>query len=101
MCHQASVETIEDEDTSLHAKVVPKNPSRILELSDGSDDDDGSHGTDDAGGAGDYDNMPQLMDVDSDSEDEEDILEKPAESADAELSTSSNLRMKSVSKKII
>jgi len=87
LCHQASVKTIEDEDTSLHAKVVPKNPSRILELSNGSDDD----GTDDAGGAGDYDNMPQLMDVDSDSEDEEDILEKPAESADAELSTSSNL----------
>ena len=86
MCHQASVETIENKDTSLHAKVVPKNPSRILELSDGSDDDDG---TDDAGGAGDYDNMPQLMDIDSDSEDE--ILEKPAESADAELSTSSNL----------
>jgi len=58
-------------------KAVPKNASHILELADGSEDDE------------DDNNMPGLQAVDnSDDEDsDDDDIEVPTESAKAQLST--------------
>jgi len=66
---------VEDEDTIRPRNAVPKKASHIIELADGSEDDD------------DVD-MPGLEPDDDDDEDEsEEDEEAPAESAEAELST--------------
>jgi hypothetical protein len=83
---QPSIEVVDDDDDLRPHKAVPVNPSHILELADGSDDDD---------------DMPGLQTVDdsedSDDEDSSDD-EGPGESAEAELSA---LSSQSISKKII
>jgi hypothetical protein len=73
---QPSIEDVEEEDTIQPRKAVPKKASHIIELADGSEDDND-------------DDMPGLKTVeDSDDEDEsEEDEEAPAESAEAELST--------------
>ena len=66
------MEEVDDEDTYPH-NVAPSKSSHILELSDGSDDED---------------DLPPLVPVagDDDDDDEEvDVVEKPEESAEAEL----------------
>jgi hypothetical protein len=83
---QLSIEVVDDDDDLRPCKAVPVNPSHILKLADGSDDDD---------------NMPGLQTVD-DSEDSNDEDssddEGPGESAKAELSA---LSSQSISKKIV
>ena len=67
---------MEDEDTIWPCNAVPKKASRIIELADGSEDDDNN-------------DMPglELMNDDDNDEDESDEDEEaPAESAEAELS---------------
>jgi hypothetical protein len=68
---QPSIEDFDTEDTTtqLH-KAVPKKASRILELADGTEDDD---------------NIPEQIVID-DSSNESIEDETPAESAEAELS---------------
>ena len=82
---QACAEVVDDEDNLHLCKAVPINPSHIIELADGSDDD-----------------MPGLEAVndneDSDEEEEKTNHEGPAESAEAELS---GLSSRSISKKIV
>ena len=74
MHRQASVEVIDDEDDLHPHNPVPINSSHILELADGSEDDD------------DID-MPSLEEVDdNEDEDTEDEDEGPAESTEAQLS---------------
>jgi len=68
------MEEVEDEEPYLH-NVAPLKKSCIIELSDGSDDSDG-----------DEDGCPPLEAVDEEGDsDEEDALEEPEESAEAEL----------------
>jgi CO dehydrogenase/acetyl-CoA synthase beta subunit len=75
------MEDVEDED-DIPANVAPRNPKRVLERSDGSDDDDvviGTPATDDG---------PPLVDPGEDSEaeeEEEEEEEEKEESAEAEL----------------
>jgi len=73
------MEEVDDEDLYLHS-MAPLKKSRIIELSDGSEDND-----DDGG-------CPPLQTVDNkeDSDDEgdsddEEVIEEPEESAEAEL----------------
>jgi hypothetical protein len=74
---QPSIEDVDDEDIIRPRNAVPKKASHIIELADGSEDDD--------------DDMPGLApvddndDSDDDSENDSD-KEAPAESAEAELS---------------
>jgi len=71
---QASVEVIDDEDDLRPRNPAPINSSHILELADGSEDDN------------DID-MPSLEEVDdSEDEDTEEEDEGPVESAEAQLS---------------
>ena len=67
---------MEDEDTIWPRNAVPKKASHIIEPADGSEDDDD-------------DDMPGLAPVDDNDDDDEseEDEEAPAESAEAELST--------------
>ncbi|KIM36393.1 hypothetical protein M413DRAFT_31633 [Hebeloma cylindrosporum] len=67
------MEDVDDDEDTRPRNVAPKNPSRLIELSDGSDDEDDPH-------------LPQLTDVDDDEEEEE----ESEESAEAELSLPSS-----------
>jgi hypothetical protein len=72
---QPSIEDVEDEDIIQPRNTVPRKASHIIELADGSEDDD--------------DDMPGLAPVDDDDDDDDENdsdKEAPAESAEAELS---------------
>ena len=72
MHRQPSIEEVEDVDTIQPRKAFPKKASHIIELADGSEDDD---------------DIPGLATSVEDSDESEKDEEAPAESADAELST--------------
>jgi len=77
---QPSIEDVEDEDTIQPRNAIPKKASHIIELADGSEDDD-----DDIPGLVPVDDEDDKHDEDDEDEKEEDE-EAPAESAEAELS---------------
>ncbi|KAF8805668.1 hypothetical protein BYT27DRAFT_7258037 [Phlegmacium glaucopus] len=68
------MEEVNDEDIYLHTSVAPSNLSRVLELSDGTDDSDDEK-----------DCPPSLVTADDDDNDKNEVPEEPEESAEAEL----------------
>ena len=78
----ASVEVVEDPADRCQSK-SPRDPSRILELADGSDDEPENV-------------SPATPDNDQDSLSDPEVPEKPAESAEAELSSYDKLHPLSV-----
>ena len=77
MCHQPSIEDVDDEDTIQPRRALLKKASHILELADGSEDDDNN----------DIPGLEAVEDTDNDDIDDGDNNEEtPAESAEAELS---------------
>jgi hypothetical protein len=85
---RASVEDIEDEDSTIPVNSPPKNPNSLLEAADGSDDeivvdDDPAPPLEECG--------PENGVDDEDDEDDEDETTKPVETAEAERSESNKM----------